>query len=207
MAYPADLRLDAPLKVANWRPLVHWLLGLPHLIIAYALQYAGMVVAVISWFSIVFTGSLPAGLANFQCLVIRYNARANSYAYWLREDYPPFEFSTAGPDPGTDPLRVDFAPALTDRNRLTVALRLIVAIPALIFGAVLWIGAFVALVVGFFAVLFTGSWPEGLRGFVVGASRYWVRLSAYVGLLTDEYPPFALDGDATPPPAAPPAAA
>lgn len=193
MAYPVNLELDARHEVANWRPLVHWLLAIPHLVVAQALSYVSQAIAVISWFIIVFTGSLPAGLANFQCLVIRYTARAYSYAGWLREPYPAFDFSMTGADPGGDPLRVDIEPALTDRNRLTAGLRLIWAIPAMIFGALLGIAVSVAMLVGFFAVLFTGRWPDGLRGFVVGCGRYFVRLTAYVDLLTDEYPPFALE--------------
>jgi hypothetical protein len=193
MPYPATLELDASPEIANWRPLVHWLLAIPHLVLAQALQYVGQVVALISWVVIVFTGALPAGLANFQCLVIRYAARAYSYAAWLREPYPPFEFAMTGTDPGTDPLRIELQPELTDRNRLTVGLRLIWAIPAAIFGAVLSLAASVALLVAFFAVLFTGRWPDGLRDFVIRCGRYFIRLTAYVDLLTDEYPPFALE--------------
>jgi hypothetical protein len=193
MAYPATLELDASPEIANWRPLVHWLLAIPHLLIAYALQQVAQVVALISWFVIVFTGELPAGLAGFQCLAIRYTARAYSYAFWLREPYPPFEFAMTGTDPRTDPLRVDLQPALTDRNRLTVGLRFIWIIPAALFAIVLSLAATVALLVGFFAVLFTGRWPAGLRDFMVGSGRYFVRLTAYGYLLTDEYPPFALE--------------
>lgn len=48
-------------------------------------------------------------------------------------------------------------------------------------------------VVGSFAVLFTGRWPEVLRTFVVGVMRWFTRVEAYVGLPTDAYPPFRLD--------------
>jgi hypothetical protein len=51
----------------------------------------------------------------------------------------------------------------------------------------------VALVIAFFAVLFTGRWPEGLRSFVVGVMRWGTRVNAYLLLLTDKYPPFSLD--------------
>jgi hypothetical protein len=88
-------------------------------------------------------------------------------------------------------LRTGFAPELEDRNRLTVGFRIILAIPQLIVLAVLGVAAFVAWVIGFFAVLFTGRWPEGLRTFVVGYMRWFTRVEAYVGLLTDAYPPFA----------------
>lgn len=193
MPYPATLELDAPPQVANWRPLVHWLLAIPHLAIAYVLQNVGSVIAIVSWFAILFTGELPQGLANLQCMILRYSARAYSYTVWLREPYPAFDFTMTPEDPGGDPLRVDVAPTLTGRNRLTVALRFLWIIPAAIFGALLAIAATFALIVGFFAVLFTGEWPDGVRDFVVRCGRYFVRLSAYADLLTDEYPPFALE--------------
>ena len=50
-----------------------------------------------------------------------------------------------------------------------------------------------AWVIGGFAVLFTCRWPEGLRTFVVGYVRWFTRFEAYLGLLTDEYPPFSLE--------------
>jgi hypothetical protein len=59
--------------------------------------------------------------------------------------------------------------------------------------ALLGIAAFFAAIVAFFAVLFTGHWPEGLQNFVVGVFRWSTRVAAYYTLLTDEYPPFSLD--------------
>ena len=55
------------------------------------------------------------------------------------------------------------------------------------------IGAFFVMIWAFFAVLFTGRWPDGLRSFVIRGGRYLLRLNAYGDLLTDEYPPFALE--------------
>ena len=193
MDYPAQLELDADTRIANWRPLVHWLLAIPHLLLVGVLGYVAGAVAIISWFAIVFTGRLPAGLANVQCLVIRYTARTYSYVLWLREPYPPFAFETTAADPGGDPVRVDFQPALHDRNRLTVALRIIWAIPALVVAVVLSWAVMVVSFVSFFAVLFTGQYPVGMRDFVVRCGRYSVRAYAYWYLLTDEYPPFALE--------------
>jgi hypothetical protein len=192
-SYPVDLQLDAPAKVANWRPLVHWILALPHLLIANVLGDVAGVLAFISWFIIVFTGRLPEGIARFQCLVLRYQFRTYSYTLWLRESYPPFEFEMTAADPGTDPLRVEIAPQLENRNRLTVALRLIWIIPILVYAALIAIALWFALIVAFFAVLFTGRWPEGVRRFVLNSARLLLRVNAYGLLLVDDYPPFALD--------------
>lgn len=194
--YPATLTFDAPDKIANWRPLVQWLLVIPHIIVLYVLQLVSEVVAIISWFVILFTGKLPEGLANMQALFVRYSARTYTYMLFLREEYPPFTFETTPADPGTDPrVRVDVQPqpVIQERNRLTVGFRFILAIPQLIVVSVLWFAASIVTLIAFFAVLFTGRWPAGMRDFVVNVLRWWLRVEAYILLLTDEYPPFSLD--------------
>jgi hypothetical protein len=192
--YPATYVLNPPETIANWRPLVQWLLALPHSLIVSVLGRVSQVIALISWFAIVFTGKLPEGLAGIQMMYIRYQARTYSYVGFLREEYPPFTFATTGVDPLDDArVRVDLQPQLSDRNRLTVAFRIILMIPHLIALAVLGIAAVVVYVIALFAVLFTGRFPEGLRNFVVGVTRWYVRFSSYALLLNDVYPPFSLD--------------
>ncbi len=191
-SYPVELRLDAPLEVANWRPLVQWILAIPHLMIANVLGQIAGVLAVVSWFTILFTGRLPVGIAQFQCMVLRYEARAHSYAMWLHETYPPFEFDMAMADSGTDAVRIDITPKLENRDRLRVGLRFLWIIPIALFSALVSFAMVFALIGALLAVLFTGRWPEGLRRFVVGATRLSVRVRAYGRLLIDEYPPFSL---------------
>jgi hypothetical protein len=65
-------------------------------------------------------------------------------------------------------------------------------IPQLIVSLFLVIAAYAAILVAFFAVLFTGRWPQGLREFVIGASRWLLRVDAWFFLLADPYPPFSL---------------
>ncbi len=191
-APPAEMQLDAPHEISNWRPLVNWLLAIPHLVVANALSNVANMLAVISWFSILFTGRLPDGIARFQCMSLRYEARAYSYVAFLRQPYPQFEFDMATADPRSDPLRVDIAPQLENRNRLTVAFRIILIIPVLAYTALIAIAAILAIIAAAFAVLFTGRWPHGLRTFVIESGRLLLRVSAYARLLTDTYPSFAL---------------
>jgi hypothetical protein len=192
-AYPATLTFDSPERIANWRPLVNWLLAIPHLVIASALRYVSQVLSLVSWFIILFTGKLPEGLANFQIMYLRYYVRTSLFAGFLREEYPPFGFAVTSTDPGEDPrVRVDISPQLDGRNRLTVAFRIILAVPQLVVLALLTIAEIVVVIIAFFAVLFTGRWPAGLREFTVGVMRWWLRADAYLLLLVDEYPPFAL---------------
>jgi hypothetical protein len=53
----------------------------------------------------------------------------------------------------------------------------------------------VVLVLAWFAVLFTGKWPEGMRKYVVNVMRWNFRISTYVLLMTDAYPPFSLSSN------------
>jgi Domain of unknown function (DUF4389) len=192
-SYPATFTFDPPERIANWRPLVQWLLAIPHLAIVYVLGSVSELLAIISWFAVLFTGRLPAGLANFQAMYLRYSLRTATYAGFLRDEYPPFGFVTTAADPGDDPrVGVDLVPQLEGRNRLTTAFRLILAIPQLIVLALLFIALVVVGLIAFFAVLFTGRWPQGLRDFALGVGRWWLRVQAYLLLLTDAYPPFAL---------------
>ena len=193
-SYPATFTFDPPEKVANWRPLVNWILAFPHYVILYGLRVLAQVVSVISWFVILFTGAMPESFANLQVMFLRYETRIYIYASFMREEYPPFAFTTTPVDEGDDPrVRVDFHPELTDRNRLTVGFRLILAIPQFVVLALLGIVAWVVLVFAFFVVLFTGRWSEAARNLVINIMRWFLRVEAYILLLTDEYPPFSLE--------------
>jgi hypothetical protein len=81
------------------------------------------------------------------------------------------------------------------RNRLTVFFRLLLAIPqAIVIG--LWsIVVFFALIVAWFAALFTGRVPDGLHAFLARFLRAVTHLTAYVFLLADPWPPFVGDRD------------
>jgi hypothetical protein len=193
MDYPATLDVTTPDRIANWRPLLQWLLALPHMIIAFALSYVAPAVAFIAWFAILFTGRLPEGLATFQVMILRYTTRAQLYQGFLFDKYPEFDFSMTSQEPGGSPVTLSVTPSLEGRNRLTVFFRLFTAIPAVIFAMLVGIVGAICWILGFFAVLFTGRWPEGLRRFVVKSVRVSVRTQAYTMLLTDQYPPFSLD--------------
>jgi hypothetical protein len=192
-AYPATFTFDPPDRIANWRPLVNWLLGIPHLLILSVLRSVSQVLALVSWFAVVFTGRLPEGLANLQVMYLRYSIRTTTFVGFFREEYPPFAFEPTPNDPGDDPrVRVDVIPQFEERNRVTAGFRLILVIPHIVCLAVLGLAQFVVALIALFAVLFTGRWPAGLRDFVLGVTRWWLRVEAYLVLLTDEYPPFTL---------------
>ncbi len=193
MDYPATFEFNAPLKVARWRVIGNFILAIPHMIVLFALGAFSLVVDIFSWFAIVLTGKLPAGLAGVNCMLIRYGARVGVFVNFMRSSYPPFDFDTSTQDNGKDPeVVVNIAPELEGRSRLTVFFRFILLIPVLIVSYIWEILAYLASIIGFLAVLILGRWPEGLRNFLIGINRFNVRISAYGSLLTDKFPPLGL---------------
>jgi hypothetical protein len=83
---------DVPLVLNRWLPLVKWLLAIPHYVVLFFLDIATVVVVIVAWFAILFTGRYPRSLFNFVEGVIRWHNRVVSYAFILVTDrYPPFQ--------------------------------------------------------------------------------------------------------------------
>jgi hypothetical protein len=76
------------------------------------------------------------------------------------------------------------------RSRLTVLLRLVLAIPHFIWIWLWTIAAVVVVIVNWFATLITGRTPQGLFNFLTAYLRYATHLFAYLGLAANPYPGF-----------------
>ncbi|TML40979.1 MAG: DUF4389 domain-containing protein [Actinobacteria bacterium] len=190
--YPLQLDFQADTHITRWRPLVQWLLAVPQLMIANALRSLRQVLTLISLFTVLFTEQIPRALFDVIAMTYRYEWRAMSYALFLHEDYPPFDFQPSATDDGVEvhsTLNLTYPEHL---ERWKPLYKWLLAIPHYLVLVVLAIGAVFAVLFGFFAVVFTGEYPEGARDFLVKAYRYALRVEAYAGLLTDRYPPFSL---------------
>jgi Domain of unknown function (DUF4389) len=104
-AYPSTddhqaVRLDYPYPDAardlnRWLPLVKWLLAIPHYIVLFFLDLAALVVVIVAWFAILFTGRYPRGMFGFVEGVARWHNRVVGYALTLVTDaYPPFRLAS-----------------------------------------------------------------------------------------------------------------
>ena len=143
------------------------------------------VVTVIAWFAILFTGQYPQGLWNLAAFYLRWRVRAVAYSALFRDDYPPF-------GDGPYPAGLELTPPGAPRDRPTVAFRLFLAIPHLLVVWALGIIWGITTIIAWFAILFTGRYPQALYEFGVGVFRWNIRVEAYLLLLRDEYPPFSL---------------
>jgi hypothetical protein len=188
---PVRFEFDAPERVANWRPLVHWFLAIPHIVILYVLNIVSRVLTVVSFFTVLFTKNIPEGIFNFQVMVLRYESRVLTYVWFMKEPYPAFEFPMDQLDQGGDAARVSIErPA--ELNRWLPLVKWLLAIPHYIVLFVYGIGAFFVLIAAFFAVLFTGRFPLGMRDYIVKVWRYAMHVQAYIQFMRDEYPSFSL---------------
>jgi hypothetical protein len=187
--FPFQFEADPPQQQNRLSVLLRIIFVIPQLIALYILAIGVAVVTLIAWFAILITGSFPAGMHSFSTRALQWQARVLGYMYLLTDKYPPFALG----DDTAYPLRFVGSGTTDGRNRLTTFFRVILAIPHLIIVGVI---GYVIGVVGFIAwiiALFTGSVPAGLHSFIAGYVRWNTRTAAYLLLLTDEYPPFALN--------------
>ena len=186
------LVVDSPLAVARWRPLVNWLLYIPHAIILNALQILSRAVFCVYWLMLVFTGKLHPGLYGVMAMYERYSARAGGFLLGYSETYPPFDFdNSTTDDQAYPPIRL-VLPAVPESVQRSAALNLLKAIPHYVVLLVFFAAAAVVAVIGWFAVLFTGAWPEGMRAFLVRVNNYYLRVWTYITMVDNEYPAFGL---------------
>jgi hypothetical protein len=142
--------------------------------------------AIINWFMIVITGTDVLGIRQFSTFFLRWRVRAIAYLMLLEDAYPPF-----GDEPY--PASVEVLDPAGPRDRVSVAFRLILAIPHFIVLACVMLAWCITTIVAWFLILFTGEYPAGLYEFGVGSLRWLIRLQAYLLLLIDDYPPFSLE--------------
>ncbi len=136
---------------------------------------------------IVFRQKYPRWWFDWNLELLRFTNRVGVYMALMDDTYPSTDEQQA--------VRVDFGypDAKADLNRWLPLVKWLLAIPHYVVLFFLYIGAVVAVVVAWFAILFTGRYPEGLFNYVEGVIRWANRVAGYALILvTDEYPPFRL---------------
>ncbi len=161
----------------------------PHAICLIFLGLAMNICTLIAWFAILFTGSYPAGIYNFVVSVHQWSMRWIAVVSNLTDGYPAFGMGNKANKVSLHITR----PATLSRLHcvLRIFVGLYVGVPhgfCLFFRQ---IAGYVLGVVAWFAVLFTGKYPQGIHAFQVGNLRWGLRVMAYMTMLSDKYPPFS----------------
>jgi len=136
---------------------------------------------------IVFRQRYPRWWYDFARELTRFSNRVGAYLALLTDGYP----STV--EEQSVHLDFEYPDVERDLNRWLPLVKWFLAIPHYVVLVFLVIGAVLAIVIAWFAILFTGRYPRGLFDYVVGVGRWGLRVQAYAFLLvTDDYPPFSL---------------
>jgi hypothetical protein len=201
MSYPVRITVvPAPPPRNRLTVAFRLILAIPHTILAgpviwiYRTGSLGLLgaaayfLAIVNWCGLIFAGREAPGVRDFQMYYLRWRTRSVAYSALLTDAYPPFGDALY-------PASITVNQPLGARDRGTIALRLLYAVPQLVVLFFVLLAWLVATIVAWFAILFTSRHPAGLREFGIGAMRWLLRVEAYVLLLVDEYPPFSLQDD------------
>ncbi|MET0770191.1 MAG: DUF4389 domain-containing protein [Solirubrobacteraceae bacterium] len=135
---------------------------------------------------ILFRRKYPRWWYEFNVELLRFQNRVGVYVALMDDRYPSTD------EHQSVHLEVPY-PDAARLNRGLPLVKWLLAIPHYIILGFLFIGAFGAVVIAWFAILFTGRFPRGLFDFLVGVGRWTNRVNAYALILvTDRYPPFRL---------------
>jgi hypothetical protein len=205
-AYPARLEVDYPEQHNRVTTLFRLVLVIP-IAVVYGILTAGATktaydegqkvtttsggiaagLFVATLLMILFRQRYPRWWFDFARELARFGARIGAYVVLFTDEYP----STV--EEQKVHLEIDYPDVERDLNRWLPLVKWLLAIPHFVVLVVLSVGAFFAVVIAWFAILFTGRYPRGLFDYVLGVGRWWLRVEAYAFLLvTDRYPPFSL---------------
>ena len=136
---------------------------------------------------ILFRQKYPRWWFDWNLELLRFGARVGAFLALMNDRYP------ATDDQQSVHLVYPYPDVPRELNRWLPLVKWLLALPHCLVLAFLWIGALVAVVVAWFAILFTGRYPRPLFDFVEGVLRWHHRVLVYAFVLaTDAYPPFRL---------------
>jgi hypothetical protein len=199
--YPTSLKIDYPEQSDRLSVFFRLFLAIPVLVVLLLLVGAGTqdssddvryigtagFVVVPTVLMILARRKYPRWWFDWNVALTKFSARVLSYVLLLRDEYPSTDEEQA--------VHIDIAYPDVERDlsRWMPLVKWLLVVPHVVVLSVLWAGVVIVWIIAWFAIVFTGRYPQGLFDFVVGVMRWSLRVDAYSVLLTtDEYPPFSL---------------
>ena len=186
--YPLQFSVDYPEEPVRLTTLFRLILSIPIIIVSSLLtgsQTGFQVFAPLAM--IVFRQKYPRWWFDWNLNLMRFETRIFAYAMLLQHEYPSTDQDQ------TVHIDLEYPDAERDLVRWMPLVKWLLAIPHYVVFLFLIIGALVAAVIAWFAILFTGRMPRGLFNYIVGVMRYGARVQVYAFVLaTDVYPPFSI---------------
>lgn len=136
---------------------------------------------------ILFRKKYPRWWFDFGLEMRRFQNRVFAYLLLMDDRYPSTDEHQS--------VRLDYVypDAERDLNRFLPLIKWLLILPHAIVLLVLYIGVWIAAIIAWFAILFTGRYPRALFDYVEGVIRWHNRVVGYAFILvTDRYPPFSL---------------
>jgi hypothetical protein len=184
-AYPATLEIDYPdRKLNRLTSFFRIIVVIPIYIV---LGCMNGIVSIPLVLLILFRKKYPKWWFDWNLALSRFSMRVSAYILLLRDEYPSTD------EEQSIHLDMIYPDAITQLRRGLPLVKWILAIPHIVILYFLGIASLVCVIIAWFAILFTGRYPKSFFDFVVGVSRWSLRVEAYACLLiTDVYPPFSL---------------
>jgi hypothetical protein len=147
--------------------------------------------AILGWFAVLATGSMPLGLRNLAAYALGYTAQAYAYVFLLTDRYPNSDPEELGPEweLPAHPIRLELADD-GRRSRLTTFFRLLLAVPHFLWLGLWSIAAFFAAIANGFVALIRGRSAGPLHRFLAAYVRYYAHVTAFVSLVANPFPGF-----------------
>jgi uncharacterized protein DUF4389 len=199
--HPVQLVVEDDLRRNRWTVFFRLILAIPHFVWVELWTIAMIFATIANWFATLITGTPSKGLHRFASSYVRYVVHLSAYLGLVGNPYPGF---TGIEDEYSVDVRL---PPPSRQNRWKTFFRIFLAIPAMLLAGALggtvpfWIPsrrgyggggggalAFVTGFLGWFASLFRGEMPKGLRDAGAYSVGYRAQVLAYLTLVTDHYP-------------------
>ena len=162
----------------------------PHVFLLFFIGIWSGILGIITVWVVLFTGEFPESFFEFQVKLMNWQLRLNASMTHLIDGYPAF-----GINGTSDKVKLDVVrPERLSRGLVLIRLFFASAYVGVPHGFCLFFrfiaSSFIS-VLAWWAVLFTGNYPESWHEFNVGTQRWMIRVRLYTGLFTDDYPPFS----------------